>query len=124
MVPPIEGLLQSSSVSNDSLDAMVSQFESITASNVLGHAESRLESTSLNQQFAHEQHSQAQTETAYHAVFDLIKKEEGGKVSAKDWNTGLSLIPAPGTGKSAWVSEEGKAEFLAKGDAAIKNLVV
>ena len=61
---------------------------------------------------------------AYSYVFELIAEQEGKGGGGVGWmptKTGLHLCLAPPEkGRSRWVSEEGKDEFLKNGEDAIQ----
>ena len=63
---------------------------------------------------------------AYSHIFKFLAEQEGeggGGVGWKPSKTGLHLCMAPpGKGRSMWVSEEGKEDFLGDGEDAIKKL--
>ena len=126
VVAPFEELLKSCnlSLSSDSLAAVISQVEADCLSSATDTADSKLASSMDGAAplppVPVDPASAAHTKQALYEIFQLLQKAEG-KVSAEDWNTGLHLVtPKAGTGKSAWVSDEGRKEFEEKGAAAMK----
>ena len=123
---PFEELLKSCnlSLSSESLAAVISQVEADCLSSAMDTADSKLASSMDGAAplppVPVDPASAAHTKQALYEIFQLLQKAEG-KVCAEDWNTGLHLVtPKAGTGKSAWVSDEGRKEFEEKGAAAMK----
>ncbi|MFN9905457.1 MAG: hypothetical protein ACK56F_04940, partial [bacterium] len=127
VVAPFEELLKSCnlSLSSESLAAVISQVEADCLSSATDTADSKLASSmdgaaTLPPVPVDPASAAQHTKQALYEIFQLLQKAEG-KVCAEDWNTGLHLVtPKAGTGKSAWVSDEGRKEFVEKGAAAMK----
>jgi hypothetical protein len=123
VVPPIEGLLDSYVSQSAYLDAVIGELQQ-GEDDALNGVANKLQSASEKRGPAVKHaYTEEQTKQAYIAIFELLKKAEGGKSNAEDWKTGLVLVkPNAGLGKSAWVSKKGKDDFQTKGTAAFMSM--